>query len=105
MTTMNNSVRRPNILLIQVDQMAAAALPIYGHKLVKTPHLSALAERSVVFDTAYCNSPICAPSRYSMLTGRLPSAIGAFDNASELPAANPTLAHYLGIAQRCVRTR
>lgn len=86
---------RPNILLIMADQMAAPALPVYGHRVVKAPHLSALAERGVVFNRAYCNFPICAPSRYSMLTGRLPSAIDAFDNATELPACLPTLAHYL----------
>ncbi len=85
----------PNILIIQVDQMAAPALPIYGHPVVKAPHISALAEQGVVFENAYCNFPICAPSRYSMLTGKLPNAIDAFDNASELPAERPTLAHYL----------
>ena len=92
---MSASIRRPNILLIQVDQMAAPALPVYGHPLVKAPSIAALAEQSVVFDSAYCNSPICAASRYSMLSGRLPSAIHAFDNATEFPAAIPTLAHYL----------
>lgn len=92
---MNSNHRHPNILLIQVDQMAAPALPVYGHPLVKAPHIAALAEKSVVFDSAYCNSPICASSRYSMLSGRLPSAIRAFDNASEFSSAIPTLAHYL----------
>jgi choline-sulfatase len=92
---MNSPSRRPNILLIQVDQMAAPALPVYGHPLVKAPNIAALAQQSVVFDNAYCNSPICASSRYSMLSGRLPSAIQAFDNASEFSSAIPTLAHYL----------
>ena len=86
---------RPNILLVMADQMAAAPLPAYGGSVVKAPHLCALAQHGVVFDSAYCNSPICAPSRFSMLTGRLPTAIGAFDNASELAASQPTLAHYL----------
>lgn len=86
---------QPNILLVMADQMAAAPLPAYGGRIVKAPHLSTLAQQGVVFDGAYCNSPICAPSRFSMLTGRLPTSIGAFDNASELPASLPTLAHYL----------
>ncbi len=85
----------PNILLVMADQLAAPALPAYGHPLVKAPHLSRLAESGVVFDSAYCNFPICAPSRFSMLSGRLPHAIDAFDNASEFPAAIPTMAHYL----------
>jgi choline-sulfatase len=49
----------------------------------------------VVFGNAYCNSPLCAPSRASFLTGQLPSRIAAYDNGSELPASVPTLAHYL----------
>lgn len=78
--------------------MAAAPLPIYGGVRVLAPHLQVLADTGTVFDAAYCNSPICAPSRFSMMTGRLPTSIGAFDNASELPAATPTLAHYLAHA-------
>lgn len=85
----------PNILLIMADQLAAPALPFYGHPTVKTPHLSALAKTGVVFENAYCNSPLCAPSRASMITGQLPSRIGAYDNAAAFPADVPTLAHYL----------
>ncbi|MGA1316937.1 MAG: choline-sulfatase [Rubrivivax sp.] len=87
--------RSPNILLLMVDQLAAPALPVYGHRQVLAPNLDALARRSVVFDSAYCNFPICAPSRFSMLSGRLPHAIEAYDNASEWPASTPTMAHYL----------
>ncbi len=87
--------RRPNILLLMADQLAPQALPCYGHPVVQAPHLSWLAANGVVFDSAYCNFPICAPSRFSMLSGRLPHSIGAYDNASEFPAATPTMAHYL----------
>jgi len=87
--------KKPNILFIMADQLAGPALPAYGHPLVKTPHISMLAENGIVFENAYCNSPLCSPSRASMLTGQLPSRIGAFDNAAELPAQIPTLAHYL----------
>ena len=85
----------PNILLIQADQLAAPALPVYGHRLVQAPNISRLAERSVVFDAAYCNSPICASSRFSMLSGRYPTSIDAFDNGAEFYASIPTLPHYL----------
>ena len=85
----------PNILFLMVDQLAAPALAAYGHKVVKTPHIDRLAQQSVVFDSAYCNFPICAPSRFSMLSGRLPHSIEAWDNASEFPASIPTMAHYL----------
>lgn len=87
--------KAPNILFLMADQLAAAALPVYGHKVVKAPHIARLAERGVVFDSAYCNFPICAPSRASMLSGRFPHAIDAFDNAAEFPASIPTMAHYL----------
>ncbi len=92
------AVTQPNILFVMADQMAAAPLPCYGGAVVKAPHLQALADGGVVFDAAYCNSPICAPSRFSMLAGRLPTTIGAYDNASELPASVPTLAHALDSA-------
>ena len=91
-------IAKPNILFIQADQMAAAPLPMYGGRVVKAPQLAALAQGGAVFDAAYCNSPICAPSRYSMMTGRLPTAVGAYDNASELPASVPTFAHALNSA-------
>ncbi|WP_221796098.1 choline-sulfatase [Oceanobacter mangrovi] len=87
--------KQPNILFIMADQMAAPVLNVYGGKVAKTPHLDALAQRGVVFESAYCNSPLCAPSRYVLMTGQLPSKIGAYDNAADFPADIPTFAHYL----------
>jgi len=87
--------KQPNILIIQADQCAPQALPTYGHPIVKAPNLAALGEGGVVFENAYCNSPLCAPSRFSMLTGQLPSRTGVYDNASEMPSQVPTFAHYL----------
>jgi choline-sulfatase len=85
----------PNILILMADQLTAGALPAYGNGVAKTPHMDLLAREGVVFDSCYCNSPLCAPSRFSFLAGQLPSAIGAFDNAAEFPAQVPTFAHYL----------
>lgn len=90
--------QRPNILLVMFDQMSALALPDYGHPLVRTPHLSRLAARGTLFERAYCASPLCSPSRHALLTGLLPSHIGAYDNASELPSGIPTLMHHLRAA-------
>ena len=87
--------RRPNILFIMADQLAPRFLPVYGHELVKAPHLMGLAERAVVFDSAYCPSPLCSPSRAAMLCGQHPSRTGAYDNAAEFQAEIPTVAHYL----------
>lgn len=87
--------RRLNILLVMADQMAPAALPSYGHALTHAPNMTALGNAGVVFDNAYCNSPLCAPSRAVFMSGRLPSATGAYDNAAEFRADIPTFAHYL----------
>ena len=88
--------KQPNILFIMADQMAAPMLPMYNAKsIVQMPHLSRLASEGVVFDSAYCNSPLCAPSRFSLVSGQLPSQIGAYDNAADFAADIPTYAHYL----------
>jgi choline-sulfatase len=89
------SDRRPNLLLIMVDQLAAGWLSAYGHPVVQAPNLTRLARDGVVFESAYCPSPLCLPSRAGMLTGKLPSRSGVYDNASELPASSPTIAHHL----------
>jgi len=86
---------QPNILLVMCDQLTAIALSIYGNKVCKTPNIDRLAAQGTVFDNAYCNYPLCAPSRFAMMSGRLPSRIGAYDNGAEFTAATPTIAHYL----------
>jgi choline-sulfatase len=85
----------PNLLLVMADQLGAHAVPAYGNTVVDAPHLDELGRDGVVFDNAYCNSPLCAPSRASMMTGQLPSRIGVYDNAAELPSSVPTIAHHL----------
>ena len=87
--------RRPNVLLVMADQLAAGWLPAYGHSAVHAPNLTALAEGAAVFESAYCPAPLCAPSRAGLLSARLPSRSGVFDNAAEMPAALPTLTHQL----------
>jgi choline-sulfatase len=88
----------PNILLVQVDQLAASFLSAYGNPIARTPHIDELAGRSVVFGSAYTNFALCAPSRFSMLSGRLASEVGAYDNGAEFPSSIPTFAHYLRAA-------
>lgn len=88
----------PNILFIQVDQLTASALGAYGDPVCQAPTLDALAAQGVVFENAYCNFPLCAPSRFSMASGQLASKVGAYDNAAEFSAEIPTYAHYLRAA-------
>ncbi|MGC6517487.1 MAG: choline-sulfatase [Candidatus Puniceispirillaceae bacterium] len=87
--------KTPNILLIMADQLAPHFTGAYGHKVVKTPHMDALAARGMRFDSAYCNSPLCAPSRFSFMAGQHITSICSYDNASEFPSSVPTFAHYL----------
>jgi choline-sulfatase len=77
------------------DQMAPMSLPFYGGTTALTPTMSRLATEGVVFASAYCASPLCGPSRFSLMSGQMPTRIGAFDNACEFRADTPTLAHYL----------
>ncbi len=84
-----------NLLLIMADQLTPFALPCHGNATTDSPNINALACEGVVFDNAYCNSPLCAPARMSFMSGQLPSRIGAYDNASYFPGNIPTFAHYL----------
>jgi choline-sulfatase len=96
------STDKPNILIIMADFMGALTLPPYGNPIAKTPNINRLAEKSVLFENAYCNFPLCAPSRASMMSGLLPSRIGVHDNGAEFPASIPTFAHYLRqLGYRC----
>ena len=91
------TAKAPNILIVMADQMAPAFLPIYGHPLVRAPNMQALARDGVVFDSAYCASPLCAPSRASFMSGLLPSRTRVYDNAAEFAADIPTFAHAFGL--------
>jgi choline-sulfatase len=88
--------KRFNVLHIMADQLTATALRVYGNKVCRTPHIESLAARGTLFENHYCNFPLCAPSRVSMLTGRLASRDGVYDNACDFPSQTPTLPYYLG---------
>jgi len=96
------TARAPNILIVMADQMAPAFLPVYGHPLVRAPNMALLARDGVVFDSAYCASPLCAPSRASFMSGLMPSRTRVYDNAAEFAADIPTFAH--GLRARGYRT-
>jgi len=74
------SNRKPNILIIYTDQQRYDTLGAAGNERIRTPNLDAWSERSVRFTRGYVNSPICLPSRVSMMTGRYCRAHRSFTN-------------------------
>ena len=89
------SDEKPNILLILADEHRADCLGAYGNEEVSTPNLDNLAKNGVVFDRAFCSSPLCAPSRYSILTGLYPHQHLGWDNGSSIPTDTPTFPRVL----------
>ena len=71
--------RRPNVILIVADDLGYGDLAIFGNPVVRTPHLDALARSGVLLSQHYSGSPICAPARASILTGRYNHRTGAVD--------------------------
>ncbi len=82
---------RPNILWICTDQQRFDTLGALGNPHIRTPNLDRLASEGVAFTNAYCQSPICTPSRASFLTGCYPSAIRVNRNGGAAPPAAPPL--------------
>ncbi len=66
----------PNILIITADDLGLTDISLYGSRQVDTPHMDAIGTDGVIFTDAYCTSPICSPSRASMLTGRYQQRYG-----------------------------
>ncbi|MDP6666535.1 MAG: sulfatase-like hydrolase/transferase [Dehalococcoidia bacterium] len=89
---------KPNILFIESDQHNPAVMGCSGAPVIRTPNLDALAARGIVFDNTYCASPICVPSRASMLTGQHPYRNEVWTNTQSLHPGIPTFAHALGAA-------
>ncbi|MEZ6017277.1 MAG: arylsulfatase [Planctomycetota bacterium] len=110
-TTGATSLRRPNVVLILADDLGAGELGAYGQQKIRTPHLDQLAREGMRFDAAYSGSPVCAPSRCVLLTGRHSGRAVVRDNWENggwgpdepegqypLPAAEVTLAEHLRAA-------
>jgi arylsulfatase A-like enzyme len=92
--TLARTPTRPNVVLIIADDLNDWVEGMGGHPQAHTPNLSRLAARGVLFTNAHCNSPLCAPSRASLLTGLYPSTTGyyGFDQTFNLWRDHPGLA-------------
>ena len=77
-------MRRPNVVLMHTDQQRWDTIGKVSPWAV-TPNLDRLADEGVLFENAFCNSPVCMPSRQSMLSGRYPSVVGCATNGIEMP--------------------
>jgi choline-sulfatase len=91
-------MKRPNILVVMVDQLTGTLFPDGPAEFLHVPNLRALAARSARFAANYTASPLCAPARASFMSGQLPSRTRVYDNAAEFASDIPTFAHHLRAA-------
>lgn len=87
---------RPNVLFICVDDLKPL-LGCYGDPRIKSPNLDRLAARGVLFERAFCNQAVCAPSRNALMTGKRCTTLGIYDLGTNFRKAAPeavTLAQY-----------
>lgn len=90
---LNAMNRRPHLLMICSDQHAPQVTGTYGDQIVATPNLDRLAAEGCRFDACYCNTPLCAPSRMSFMTGRYAHRCEVMGNQDVLDSRIPTFAH------------
>jgi len=93
---------RPNILWLCTDQQRFDTIRSLGNPLVRSPNVDRLVEEGVTFTQAYCQSPVCAPSRASFLTGRYPRTTGCRQNGQMIPENEVLISRMLAdVGYRC----
>ena len=91
-------MKQPNIIMVFTDQHNGRVVHAMGDPYVRTPNMDRMAENGVIFENTYCNSPLCVPSRSSMLSGLMPHKTKIFNNAQSLPSDKATFVHSLAAA-------
>jgi len=86
-----------NVLFITIEDLRDGVLGCYNSPVVKTPNIDKLAEKSVLFTKAYCQFPVCNPSRSSFLTGLRPDTTGILDNVKPLFHEHPNIVTLPGV--------
>ncbi|TPW30571.1 choline-sulfatase [Martelella alba] len=87
--------KRPDILIIMVDQLNGTFFDDHPAGFLHAPNLKALAKDAARFTRNYTASPLCAPARAAFMAGSLPSRTRVYDNAAEFASDIPTYAHHL----------
>ena len=98
LTPSPNRASAPNILMIFSDEHNYRMSGFMGDTIVQTPNLDRLASQGVVFDNAYCNSPLCSPSRQSFMAGLHCHHADLWNNTASMPDDTVTWAHMLSLA-------
>ena len=83
----DGEAKRPNVLLISIDDLNDWTGGLGGHPQAKTPHIDRLARQGTLFANAHCQSPVCNPSRASLMTGRHPHTSGVYFLGPDLKEA------------------
>ena len=97
-STAAGSGKPPNVLIVMSDQHKRSCMGSSGDLVAVTPHLDALGAQSVRFTNAYCNNPVCAPSRASLMTGLYSHHLETQDNSTPYSPRHATMAHHFNRA-------
>ncbi|NRA40180.1 MAG: sulfatase-like hydrolase/transferase, partial [Planctomycetes bacterium] len=82
--------KQPNFIFLISDQHRWDFMSYANNGVTNTPHLQSLADSGMRFNRAYCNAPLCSPSRAAIASGRYGMNSGSFTNLHRLPADTPT---------------
>lgn len=88
--TLAQSGKKPNVLFIAVDDLKPYLEP-YGNKIVKSPAISKIASKGIVFQKNYCQQAVCAPTRASLMTGLRPDRTGVWDLKTNFRIVDSTI--------------
>ena len=96
--TLNTSSSGYDVLLYISDQHTADCAGFMGDQIARTPNLDRIAKKSIIFNNAYTTCPLCVPARASLMTSRIASNIGVFDNSCDYKSSEVTFAHTHALA-------